>query len=103
MKRFALFAIIALLLITASIALAKDAVPYDLTATSVTANSISLSWDDDGSSKWTVMYAASSKRTATTLTKSITLTGLAPNTTYAIAVRGADGWSQTIHVTTLFQ
>ena len=73
--------------------------PTNLTATSMTANSVVLNWTENGTAtSWTVIYkedAAAQSSSATASVHPYTLTGLQPQTTYTVNVVAncADGQS----------
>jgi hypothetical protein len=73
--------------------------PTNLTATSMTANSVVLNWTENGTAtSWTVIYkedAAAQSSSATANVHPYTLTGLQPQTTYTVNVVAncADGQS----------
>ncbi len=90
-------------------------VPLDLTATNVTAESVSLSWDNPyPASQYEVRYAPTSGvdmedepyETVTVTSNSATISGLSDNTEYTFAVRALcdeddwSDWSSEITVTT---
>lgn len=86
--------------------------PTDLRWTTITAFSISISWDTEGESSWQVQYGPAgfplgSGTTSNTTSRPFEAEGLQPDTTYEFYVRancGSDGfseWSDSLVVTTL--
>ncbi len=82
--------------------------PTGLTATNITGESVTITWNNASVSGWNIQYRPQGGQfsTATSTTNSYTISGLASNTTYEIQVQANCGsgnlsdWSTAITVTT---